>query len=198
VAREYRFLTETNGKLRSLCWLSLLDDESISVGLSDRTFVARGLRSEAPLDGVIHANFIDLQSKMKPRALVNPHLTFHPPLKFHVHSNGEEEIFVGIMDVDLVVQAEGKLAWIRFVSDPLRNLKPFQRRSGQQVEVIRFLAPNDDVSMRICVDFVTPNNLPIATTPQSSLLFSNGARTIEILAKAVAPQKSSLDWYHES
>lgn len=198
MAREIRMVADYQGLLKTLVWVSLQDDLSISIGMSDRTFVMRGMVSETPLDGTVHRQYVDLESKMDSKALLNPHFTYHPSLKVHLHANGQEEIFAGIMDIDLVVEAEGRLPWIRFISNPIRKLKPFQKRLGQDSEIIRLLVPSDDNSLEVVFDFVKPVNIPLSATNSRSLLFSWGNKTIEVFAQAVPGQKSTLWWEHQS
>ena len=155
MARDIRLLTEHAELLRSFAWVSLLDDGSVSVGLLDSAFRIPTLASEVEVDGVVHKQTVDLRSAHGDEAISNPHFTFHPSAYYHLRANGEAELFSGILMVDLVVQSEGMLPWIRAISNPVANLKRFQGSPpGRQVEVVRLQLPSEDHSVSVEVDFV--------------------------------------------
>jgi hypothetical protein len=196
MSRDIRILTEYDGTKRAFAWLRLLDDGSISVGLSDRLFTVPALASEVMINSVVHRQTKDLKTVHSEQAVQNPHFTFHPSAYYHLRANGEEELFSGLLMVDLVVQEEGRLPWIRAVSNVVTELKPYQSaRSGQSSEIIRLPLPNEKRSVELAVDFVAP-----ATNADTAKNFRVewGGRAIEVSARHVTPQKPTLWWHHES
>ena len=196
MSRDIRILTEYAGIKRAFAWIGLLDDGSISVGLSDRLFNVPVLANEVIVEGVLHRQAADLRTSHGERAIRNPHFTFHPSAYYHLRANGEDELFSGLLMVDLVVQTEGRLPWIRAVSNVVTKLKPFQSaRPAQNVEFIRLPLPSENCSVELAVDFVTPAQGPNSS---KSLRAEWGGRAIEVSARHVDPQRPALWWNHES
>jgi len=196
MSQDIRILTEYKGIKRAFAWVGLLDDGSISVGLSDRLFTVPALASEVVINGVVHRQTRDLKTVHGEQAVQNPHFTFHPSAYYHLRANGEEELFSGLLMVDLVVQEKGRLPWIRAVSNVVTELKPYQRgRSGQNSEIIRLLLPNEKCSVELAVDFVVPAS-NAGTTKNFRVEW--GGRAIEVSAHHVNSQKPTLWWHHES
>ena len=59
--------------LRTLAWLTVWSDSEVSFGLSDLKFVAK------VIDAV-------------PTEVFNPHISFHPPIWFHVTAGGKRAV----------------------------------------------------------------------------------------------------------
>jgi hypothetical protein len=196
MARDIRILIEHGGTKRASAWVGLIDDGSISVGLSDRLFAVPALASEVVLDGVVHRQTADLRAAHREQAIRNPHFTFHPSAYYHLRANGKDELFSGLLMVDLVIQTEGRLPWIRAVSNVVTELKPYQgARPGQNVEIIRLPVPDESCSVELAVDFVASMQSASST---KSLRVEWGGRTIEVSARHVDPQRPTLWWNHES
>jgi hypothetical protein len=154
------------------------------------------LASELVLDGVVHQQTVDLRATHGDQAIRNPHFTFHPSAYYHLRANGEDELFSGLLMVDLVVQAEGRLPWIRAVSNVVAELKPFQgTRPGQNVEIIRLPVPSESCSVELAVDFVPP--VPCENSTKNFRV-EWGGRAVEVSARHVDPQRPTLWWHHES
>lgn len=196
MAREFRIVTLHAGTSRALAWVSLVDDGAISVGLSDSTFAAPALASDIELNGVVHRQAVDLAVKHRAKAIRNPHFTFHPSARYHLHANGEDTLFCGLLMVDLVVQAEGRLPWIRVVSKVVADLKPFKGgRPGQKVEIVQLPLPSEACSVQLAVDFI--RQIPDGGSP-SAFHVEWGGRVVELTATHVEPQSATLWWNHES
>jgi hypothetical protein len=60
-----RIVIENNGVLKSFCWLSLQKDNSISVGMSDKTFVVPSIRVSTKLDKKAHVSSIDYEKNIR-------------------------------------------------------------------------------------------------------------------------------------
>jgi hypothetical protein len=130
------------------------------------------------------------------QAIRNPHFTFHPSAYYHLRANGEEELFSGLLMVDLVVQAEGRLPWIRAVSSAVAELKSYRgARPGQNVEIFQLPVPSEGCSVELALDFVTPG--PSKNSAQNFRV-EWGGRAIEVSARHVNPQSPTLWWHHES
>jgi hypothetical protein len=87
---------------RAICWISLQQKGSISVGLNDRAFISPSFRNRKFLWNLYNRVTLKYMVPHTPDALEpvpNPHLTFHPPMYFHLLSNGKEELFAGIAEL---------------------------------------------------------------------------------------------------
>jgi hypothetical protein len=195
MVRKIRLLTEHVGLLRSFAWVSLLDDGSVSVGLLDKDFRVPALASEVEVDGVVHRQTVDLRSAHGDEAISNPHFTFHPPAYYHLRANHKAKLFSGLLMVDLVVQSEGVLPWIRAVSNPVAKLGRVQGSPHKpQVEVVRLQLPSEDLSVSVEVDFVAANARDGASP--KDLFRELGGRTIRVRAFHVEAQMATLWWNH--
>ncbi|WP_165904841.1 hypothetical protein [Sulfurisoma sediminicola] len=175
----------------------MLDDGSVSVGLLDKTFQVPALGSQVEIGGVVYRQAIDLKAAHGNVAISNPHFTFHPAAYYHLRANGEAELFSGLLMVDLVVQSEGVLPWIRVVSNPVTNLKRFQGApEGRAIEVIRLQVPSEEHSVSLEVDFVNAETKD-AASPKDLFMDWHG-RTIRVRAFHVEAQGATLWWNHSS
>src|SRR5690349_11976900 len=110
---------------RSIAWVSLQPDGSISVGLTDRTYVSPRFRARQFVWNAYNrvvAEYLIPHSSDELHVARNPHLTFHPPIYFHLRANGDEELFAGIADVGLMLTQVNRVPWIRFVSRPITEI----------------------------------------------------------------------------
>ena len=134
----------------------------MSVGFSDRSFLVPGFADELVLDDVAHRSQVDLLASHGIDAVTNPHFTFHPPGYVHLRANGHDELFAGLLMIDLMVEHDGRFPWIRFVSNPVETLTPFSdSRVKGTVDIIRLLAPSTRCSIELAVDFVAPGTTPV-------------------------------------
>lgn len=197
MARDIRLLTEYAGILRSFAWISLLDDGSVSIGFLDKNFAVPALGSEIEVDGIMYQQVIDLEASCGKEAISNPHFTFHPAAYYHLRANRKKELFAGLLMVDLVVESEGVLPWIRLVSNPVKRLEKFiAAPSGRRVEIFRLQLENEEPSIAIEVDFV---NESAQTNSFARDLYLNWFdRIIRIRIFHVDPQKATLWWNHSS
>ena len=197
MAKNIRLVTEHGGLLRSFAWISLLDNGSVSVGLLDKSFRVPALASEIEVNGVLHKQVVDLRASHGEDAISNPHFTFHPLAYYHLRANGKAELFSGLLMVDVVVQSEGVLPWIRAVSNPVANLKRLEKSPhGRKVEFIRLQMPSEEKSVALEVDFVASGARNEASP--KDLLFEGGGRLLRVRAFHVESQKATLWWNHAS
>lgn len=108
MARDVRVIVDSQGDLRNFVWASLQDDGSISIGFSDRSFLVPGLAGELVLDDTVHRSHVDLVASHGNEAVTNPHFTFHPPGYVHLRANGHDELFAGLLMIDLMVEQDGR------------------------------------------------------------------------------------------
>ncbi|MBE7436753.1 MAG: hypothetical protein HS100_22770 [Anaerolineales bacterium] len=197
--KEIKLVADNMGILTSIIWISLQDDGSISIGMSDRTFLVPGFTSRIEIDGAVHQNHVHFEGKLKKKAITNPHFTFHPPMYVHLRANNEEELFAGVLGVDFIVEAEGCMPWIRFVSSPIKELKPFIKvRDDKDIEIVRLLIPSNEISLGIGVDFVSNQVSQAENMPNKDYFISWHGRTLHVFAQVFSAQKSTVQWNHDS
>lgn len=195
-----RIVIENNGILKSFCWLSVQKDNSISVGMTDKTFIVPSITVSTEIDKKVSISSIDYKKIYPYKAIQNPHFTFHPGCWYHLRANKQKPLFQGLLMVDMVVNDCGYLPWIRYISNPVKNLKSFQNQShSKEVNVIKIIVPDDEVSIQIGFDFIKDIK---NQSPNSSGFFDDfvkwGNRIIHIFAEILPGQKATLWWNHES
>ncbi len=186
---------------RSIGWISFQPDGAISVGLTDRTFISPKFRARNFLWNYYNRITLEYLVADSPEALEpinNPHLTFHPPIYFHLRANGQEELFAGIAEPRLMLGQDERVPWIRFVSRPLREIGiAKQPRDTEKTFVEKFLASTLDCSIGLGVDFIRPTQ-----TESSELLFSRcidwKEHRVHVFCEILPAQISTLSWYHQS
>ena len=197
--KEIKLIADNNGAMKSVIWISLQDEGSISVGMSDRTFVVPGFVSQIEIDGNVHQSHVNFEGKFEKEVIMNPHFTFHPPMYVHFRANKRDELFAGILGVDFIVEAEGRMPWIRFVSNPIKELKQFtQPRDDKDVEIVRFLIPSNDISLGIGIDFVSEQVAREQSNSNLNYFVDWHGRTLNVFAQVLEAQKSTVQWNHES
>ncbi len=199
MTKEIKLIADNKGDLTSIIWISLQDDGSISIGMSDRTFVVPGFTSEIEIDGTLHQSHVNFEGKLKKEEVTNPHFTFHPPMYVHLRANKGSELFAGVLGVDFIVEAEGRMPWIRFVSSPIKELKPFvQVRDDKDIEIVRLLVPSNDISLGIGIDFVSKPTSSAENQPNYEYFINWHGRTLHVFARVLPAQKSTVQWNHDS
>ena len=124
---------------RTIGWVSLQPDSSISVGLSDRTFISPRFHARQFVWNAcnrVSLQYLVLHSPEELVAVVNPHLSFHPPIYFHLRANQDEELFAGIADAAIMLAQDGHVPWVRFVSRSVDQLAVCQFRLHVRCEVL--------------------------------------------------------------
>ncbi len=199
MSKEIKFVADYNGELIPIIWVSLQDDKSISIGMSDRSFAIPGFVSQVEVDGEIHQSHVNFEGVLKKDSITNPHFTFHPPMYVHLRANNKEELFAGVLGVDFIVEAEGRMPWIRFVSSPIKGLKRLtQIRDDKEIEIIRLIVPSNEISLGIGIDFVKYQDLPIASNRNDGHYINWHERRLHVFAQVLPAQKSTVQWNHES
>ena len=186
---------------RSIGWVSFQPDGAISVGLTDRTFVSPKFRARNFLWNLYNRVTLEYLVAHSPEALEsvdNPHLTFHPPIYFHLRANGQDELFAGIAEPRLMLEQDNRVPWIRFMSRPLHEIGlAKQPRDFEKSSVEKFSVPTADCSIGLGVDFVRSTQME-----SSELLFSRCVdcqkHRVHIFCEVLPAQISTLSWYHQS
>jgi hypothetical protein len=185
---------------RSVGWISLQPDGSISVGLSDRTFVSPAFRARNFVWNLYNRVTLEYLVPHTPDTLepvVNPHLTFHPPIYFHLRANGEEELFAGIAEPRLMLHDQETVPWLRFVSKPVSDLSAARPpRDPERTAIETVAVPSADGSIGLGIDFVraSHNEEPGFLL---SRCFDCGEHRIHVFVEALPPQVPTLAWYHQ-
>jgi hypothetical protein len=193
------------GSEHALAWLSLQyggvaapKRDGISVVLADTAFISPRFRARQDLWNVDNRVTVQYLIPHSPHALhpvLHPHLTFHPPMSFHVRANKDPEmLFEGIADVGLMLVDDTRVPWIRFVSKPVRELMPTKARA--RATVISVPVESADVSVGLAVNFVRPG----ANDSSGGLVdrfLDWGQYRLHVFCEALHAQQPTLAWFHE-
>ena len=185
---------------RAVGWISLQPDGAISVGLNDRAFVSPTFRVRNFVWNFYNRVTLEYLVSHSPDALEsvpNPHLTFHPPIYFHLRANGKDELFAGIAEPRLMLQATETVPWLRFVSKPIIVLCAASApRSPDKTTIEEVIVPDTNCSAALGIDFVRPNHVENRKLPWSNH-FTCGEHRIHAFIELLAPQIPTLVWYHQ-
>jgi hypothetical protein len=185
---------------RSIGWVSLQPDGSISVGLRDRTFVSPTFQARNFIWNFynrVTLEYLITNSPETLRPVRNPHLTFHPPNYFHLRANDQEELFAGIAEPGLMLTQDERVPWIRFVSKPVRGIGPAQPpRNPSETTIKGFRVESSGCSIGLGIDFVRSSQSEVPGSLFSCCLDWHGHR-IHVFCEELAAQISTLAWYHQ-
>lgn len=150
-----RIISKVDIDERNFAWISFQADNSISVGLSDRLFRLDSIELEMVNGERVVKESVDLASKFGTEAITNPHFTFHPPIYHHLRSAKQQELWVGYMEVDKMLNQVDRVPWIKIESNPFNELSPCQGPRSNQIEH-HLLLPCRDAShsVGIEIDFI--------------------------------------------
>ena len=129
--------------------------------------------------------------------VLNPHLTFHPPLYFHVRENGEDELWAGIADVAIMLEQDGRVPWVRFVSKPFTELNAVgPPRDPARTTIQRVALSSGDCSIGLGIDFARLEGVAPPEWVTRSLVGATAGVDIDIRTCILEPQVSTLAWLH--
>jgi hypothetical protein len=138
--------------------MSFQNDGSISIGLSDRAFIAPEFRAQHSIWNYYNRVTVNYVVPDTPHALVpiqNPHFTYHPPLRFHLRADGEPALFEGIQLVGCGLHQQERYEWLRIGSKPVHELSLYRgARSPGSTDIITIPVPGAQCSVGLGVDFV--------------------------------------------
>jgi hypothetical protein len=187
------------GRNFNVAWLSFQPDDSISFGLNDRTYISPRFRANIGLWNAYNRVKITYISPSTPDALepvLNPHFTFHPSVHFHLRADRDDEIFRAIADVDIVLEQEGTMPWIRAASAPLYRLR-YGAPRPDSIATEEWLVPagSDAVSIFVEVDFIRPSDVgKFDDMSRKSITWHNVG--VRATAGVTWPQVATLSWFH--
>ncbi|MBA4064921.1 MAG: hypothetical protein C0501_14640 [Isosphaera sp.] len=129
--------------------------------------------------------------------VLNPHLTFHPPIYFHLRENAKDELWAGIADVAIMLEQEGRVPWVRFVSKPFAELKPANPpRDPARTKIREVPIPSGDYSVGLGIDFVRRPEVPPPEWVTKNLVGATAGVGLDIHACVLPGQTSTLAWLH--
>ncbi|MDP3716963.1 MAG: hypothetical protein Q8T13_04255 [Acidobacteriota bacterium] len=185
---------------RSIAWISLQPDGAISVGLTDRAFVSPRFHARQFVWNAynrVTLEYLVPHSPHELQAVTNPHLTFHPPVYFHLRANGDSELFAGIAEVEIMLAQEGHVPWIRFVSKPVSQIsRSGNPRHSNRTESVKVPVESSDVSIGVAIDFVLPGAAGAAEAVAERFV-DCGQNRLHIRCELLPPQEPTLAWYHQ-
>jgi hypothetical protein len=181
-------------------WLSLQPDGAVSVGLADRTFISPRFHARQFVWNAYNRVSLQYLVPHKPgelRAVVNPHLTFHPPIYFHLRANDDEELFAGIAEVEIMLAQDGHVPWVRFTSRPVSEIAvAAQPRNPGRTNVLSVPVQSKDVSVGLAIDFVRPGVDDPACSVAEQFI-DCGQNRLHVRCDLLAAQPPTLAWYHQ-
>lgn len=195
------------GKDLRIAWATFQPDGSISFGLRDKTYISPRSRTVHSVWSAYNRVGVQYAIPSNPAALEpveNPHFTFHPPATFHLKSNKDrasrgEAIFQGVALVDIALQQDGEMPWIRAVSRPLDEIPTggLPRKNGASPEDIRFEIPIivTRASISVEIDFVRDDDV---SKNQGGTVWAFSWHGIGLRIKVgfITPQTATLSWFH--
>ena len=195
-------LTATvEGKPRRIGWVSLQPNGSVSVGLNDKTFVSPDFKAKNFLWNAYNRetlHYLVTSDATTLTAVRNPHLTFHPPNWFHLKANGGKTLFEGIGDLPIMLEQDGVVPWVRFVSRPIVDLSGAGLpRKPDRVRVLKIDPRTQPCSIGLGVDFRRVDVDPPDQPELLSELVPWQGYTLHVHAVALPSQIATLSWFHQ-
>ncbi len=194
------------GVTKRLAWLSFQPDGAISFGLRDRAFVPKRLRVSQGIWNAYNRKRARFEIGIDSAAsdtVMNPHFTFHPPGLLHLKGNEDrstlgEDIFRAVARVEVAVDQDGELPWIRAVTAPLRSL-PAQgsRTDGIMEDEWTLMIPTRECSVCIAIDFIRPTAVG-QMDHESCWSVAWGVVALRVKAAFTFPQEATLSWVHDA
>jgi len=188
------------GSEAPIAWISLQQDWSISVGLRDRAFISPRFDARQDIfniDNRVTVQYLVPDSPDQLRQVTNPHLTFHPPIYFHLHANSDQELFSGIADVSLILADESRVPWIRFTSRVLSQLPSSgPPRDTSDTSILRVPMRSSHASVGLGVDYVQPG-VEDASGGLLDHFVDWGRFRLHIFCEERPAQLATLAWYHQ-
>lgn len=196
----YNFVIKVNEVLRSICWISFQPDGSVSVGFKNRSFVSPNFTVKNHIFNYYNRvtnNYIIANSPDALMPVKNPHMTFHPPIFFHLRANSQPELFTGYAEPLLILNQDQIVPWLRFVTDPISDLQlSTTPRDHSKTSVITVGESSENYSLGFGVDFVRPE-INISNDFFFSTYENWHNYRYHIFCELLPKQLSTLSWYHQ-
>lgn len=199
---EIHVCAQSKSRRVKTAWISLQPDGSVSLGLTDKTFVAPefvGQFNVFSLYNQVEAAFVIREGPLGLKKITAPHFTYHPRMLFHL--TGKEgkhsvEVFKGLNDVEMTVAQYGKLRWIRAISPPMSQMKNYGVRNDSLTSTIQCIpVESEDVSIGIALDFVPPNS-GSESAGRNVKFMDHGAIKLRCEIVVLKSQIPTLAWFH--
>jgi hypothetical protein len=189
-----------NASAHTIGWISLQPDGAVSVGLADRTFITPRFHARQFVWNAynrVSLQYLVPHSPEELRAVVNPHLTFHPPIYFHLRANGDEELFAGIAEVEIILAQDGFVPWVRFTSRLVAEIPvTAPPRDPARTTMLSVPVQSADVSVGLAVDFVRPG-VDESGGAAVEQYIDCGQNRLHVRCDILAAQAPTLAWYHQ-
>ena len=159
---DYVVVVDANAAPRRVAWIGIQPDDSVSVGLNDRAFIAPDFEEKQYVWNVynrVSVQYLVPEHSDRVRGIPNPHLTVHPPAWFQLGITKGKKIFEGIGDLQIMLNQDGIVPWIRFVTRQVSKLKSGPVRAPDRTRILTLPAPTYDCSIGLGVDFVLANDI---------------------------------------
>ncbi|WP_156902700.1 hypothetical protein [Achromobacter sp. MFA1 R4] len=197
-----RIRVEQRAGVAQFAWLNFQKDGSISIGLNDRVFSPPDLGHHFGVWSAFNREKLEYVVGHDPKALKpigSAHLTFHPPIHFHLTKGKGQKPFQGIADVDLTVKQDGFMPWARIVSKPVSKLPPASNgRPGKSAEDLVLPKRDGEYSMGLRVDFLDPSHTYAPQLNRFEKQVAWHSRLISVSVEYLEPQQvSTMAWTHQ-
>jgi hypothetical protein len=186
-----------------LGWISLQSNGDVSVGLSDKSYIAPRFKGRHFLWNAynrVRIRYIVPSDGESLEGVRNPHFTFHTPNWFHLKPSRPrhaEALFEAIADVPLTLMQDARMPWIRATTSPLRQLAGGDRRpSDIAVEDLIARSSTENISIRIEVDLIRPENCRPANDGWE-WSFARENVGVRVSLAITHPQIATLGWFHQ-
>lgn len=193
---------KTQSRETRVAWLSFQSDDSISFGLTDRSFVSPKFCGRFMLWNAYNRVAIQYVLPTDPNivGIKNPHFTYHPLMYFHLTSGqgaGSEEVFAGIVGMDIIFNQQPFVPWIVATTAPVGTLQASGQQRDDSTRSPDFIIPaaEETQSLQISVDLYPPGHADIQNT--DSVFWHRTKHTAaRIESRLVAGQVATLSWFH--
>ncbi len=125
--------------------------------------------------------------------MIDPHFTLHPPAYFHLRSGNNPSLIEGLVWTKPEHSALVS-PWIRFISNPFRDLGAPQGITPTRKSTIQTLhVESDESSIAVNFDFVDEraNLMPLVVERKAKIISWHDVSLLAY-ARPVAPQKAAL------
>lgn len=196
---------QTPTRFVRVAYLSLQPGGDVSFGLQDRTFISPRFKVRKFVWSMYNRVTAEYEIGSDANALEqvkNPHFTFHAPHLFHLKSNKDrvrkdDQLFAGICPVDIVIQQQGRMPWLRATTKPLRDYRSAGMRwTSVPTNDMPFNAHSEDISVKIELDFIKLSDVGV-NDGISTRSYAAGNVGVEMSASMTNPTSATLSWFHE-
>jgi len=182
-----------------IAWLGLQPGGDVSIGLRDKAFISPRFNAGQTvwsLHNRFTAEYVVAHDQNALQPVENPHFTFHPPAYFHLRANNDQELWVGVALIEIMITQDVSVPWVRLVSRPIREIQARPPRNPGRTTVLPVPVPSGDVSVGVAIDFVRPG----ANDPTGAIAeqyFDSGRYRLHASCELLPMQVPTLAWFHQ-